>query len=514
MFTLVKTDNPPGKLQTHFTLIDGLVLGGYFLMVLGIGFSFNKRSRSVEGFTAASRNLPGWLTGLSILGTYVSSISFLALPGKAYADNWNPFVFSISLPIATWIAVRWFLPHYRNSGHVSAYQHLEARFGPWARIYTSFCYLLTQLARMGAVMYLMALPMNVLLGWNITWIILVTGVTVTVYTFVGGIVAVIWTDAIQTVVLIIGALACGVVMIYSLPEGPGQLFVIAGEHGKFSLGSFGINLGEATFWVVLVYGLVINLQNFGIDQNFVQRYVASSSDSEARKSVWLGGLMYVPVSAVFFFIGTALFAYYVVNPEQLPPEYAASGAADKVFPWFIISVLPPGLTGLLIAAVFAAAMSTVSTSLNSSATVILNDYFARFSKREIGEKRSMKILHLTTVVWGVLGTAIALAMTRAQSALDAWWTLAGIFGGGTLGLFLLGFVTKVVKSRGALVGVCCGVLLILWMTLSPHTVFLPEALRSPFHNFLIIVFGTGMVMGAGFVVSVLMNRVPASRSRG
>ena len=497
-------------MNPHFTALDGLVLGGYFIIVLAIGFSFNKRSRSVEGFTAAGRNLPGWLTGLSILGTYVSSISFLALPGKAFADNWNPFVFSLSLPIATWIAVKWFMPHYRRSGHVSAYQHLEARFGPWARVYTSFCYLLTQLARMGAVMYLMALPLHVLLGWSITWIIIATGVTVTAYTFVGGIVAVIWTDAIQTIVLILGALVCGVIMLFSLPDGPMQLLEIAAANDKFSLGSFGLNLGESTFWVVLIYGLVINLQNFGIDQNFVQRYVASKSDAEARKSVWLGGLMYVPVSAVFFFLGTALFAYYSVNPEALPAVYADPAAADKVFPWFIITVLPPGVTGLLIAAVFAAAMSTVSTSLNSSATVILNDYYQRFAKSVVSERKSMRFLHVTTVIWGVFGTLIALAMTRAQSALDAWWTLAGIFGGGTLGLFLLGFVTRRVVSRAAMIGVGCGVLVILWMTLSPDAGFLPDLLKSPFHRFLVIVFGTAVIMLVGLAFTIVPGSKPST----
>ena len=493
-------------LTSHFTLLDGVVLCTYFLAVLALGFSFKNKSSSVAGYTAANRSLPGWLTGLSILGTYISSISFLALPGKAFASNWNSFVFSLSLPLATWIAVRWFMPFYRNSGHTSAYEHLEARFGPWVRVYASFCYLLSQLARMGAVMYLMALPLNVLLGWDITWIILITGVSVTVYTFVGGIVAVIWTDAIQTIVLICGAIVCGVVMIVSLPEGPSQLFTIAAENDKFSLGSFGLNMGEATFWVVLVYGLVINLQNFGIDQNYVQRYVASSSDREARKSVWMGGLLYIPVSAIFFFLGTALFAFYATHPGALPEAYQDPAAADRVFPWFIITSLPSGITGLLIAAVFAAAMSTVSTSLNSSATVVLHDYFLRFSKKPTSELRSMRILHSTTVVWGVLGTLLALAMTRAQSALDAWWTLAGIFGGGTLGLFLLGFMSRFSTNRAAISGICTGVPIILWMTLSPRWDFLPPEVQSPFHSFLIIVFGTASILAVGLTVTFFTHK--------
>ena len=485
--------------SAHFTTLDLVVLAVYFLATMAVGLAFSRRSRSVEGFTAADRNLPGWLTGLSILGTYVSSITFLALPAKAYAANWNPFVFSLSLPLATWISVRWFLPFYRRSRHVSAYQHLETRFGPWARTYASLCYLLTQLARMGTVMYLMALPMSVLLGWDIRAVILVTGVSVTLYALAGGIVAVIYTDAVQTIVLMLGAVVCAAMMVGAMPEGPGQLYRIAAEHDKFSLGGFGPGLTEPTFWVVLLYGLVINLQNFGIDQNYVQRYIASKSDAEARKSVWLGGLTYLPLSAVFLFIGTALFAYYAVRPDALPPDLRDPLRADAVFPWFIVSALPPGITGLLIAAIFAAAMSTVSTCLNSSATIILSDYYRRYINPQATEGQSMRLLRWTTMVWGVAGTGAALAMTTVRSALDAWWMLAGVFGGGTLGLFLLGFVSRRAGNRAAMAGVGTGIALILWMTLSPTWAAVPPSWRSPFHDFLIIVFGTAAVLGVGLV---------------
>ena len=493
-------------MNAHFTFLDGAVLAVYFLAVLWVGFSFRRKSASVDGYTAAGRNLPGLVTGLSILGTYVSSISFLALPGAAYGGNWNAFVFSLSLPFATFFAVYWFLPFYRGSGYISAYQHLEARFGTWARIYASVCYLLTQMARMGAVMYLMALPISILLGWDIRVIILITGVSVTAYTFFGGLAAVIWTDAVQTVILVIGALVCAAIMVLSLPGGVPQLFEIAAAENKFSLGSFSPSLIESTFWVTLVYGLVINLQNFGIDQNYVQRYLASRSDSEARKSVWFGGLMYLPVSAVFFFIGTALYAYYTALPEGLPDRFREEGQADSVFPWFIVSVLPPGVTGLLIAAVFAAAMSTVSTSLNSSATIMFNDFYKRFFRPEASEASSMFAVRTITLVWGAVGTGIALAMIEVASALDAWWTLAGIFGGGMLGLFLLGFLSPRTSGRAALIGVAAGVSVILWMTLSPGWEALPDMLRSPFHRFLVIVFGTATILFTGFLAAWFFNR--------
>src|SRR5512136_2152322 len=241
-------------MSAHFTTIDLLVLAAFFAASVGVGLVVSRRSRSVDSFTAADRSLPGWLTGLSILGTYVSSITFLALPAKAYASDWNPFVFSLTLPLTTWIAVRWFLPFYRRTGHVSAYAHLERRFGAWARIYASSCYLLTQLARMGTVMYLMALPMSTLLGWDIRTVVVVTGISVTLYALVGGIVAVIYADAFQTILLILGAFVCAAMMMGSLPEGPGQVFRLAAAHDKFSLGGFGWGLGQPTFWVVFAYG--------------------------------------------------------------------------------------------------------------------------------------------------------------------------------------------------------------------------------------------------------------------
>ncbi|MCB1103376.1 MAG: sodium:solute symporter [Opitutaceae bacterium] len=489
--------------QPHLTSLDLVVLIGYFLAVLAVGFAFWKRSRSVDGFTVASRGLPGWLTGLSILGTYVSSISFVALPGKAFGGNWNSFVFSLSIPLAAWIAVRWFLPFYRESGTTSAYTHLEQRFGPWARIYASACYLLTQLARIGTVTYLMALPMQVLLGWNIGMIIIVTGIVTTLYTFVGGIVGVIWTDAIQTIVLMAGALACALIMVFSLPGGWGQLVELANAGDKFSLGSFGGSLTESTFWVVLIYGLFINLQNFGVDQNYVQRYHTSRSDREARKSIWMGGLLYVPLSALFFFIGTALFAYYSVHPGALPPEYRGQG--DLVFPWFIVSVLPSGVTGLLVASVFAAAMSTISSSLNSTATIVLDDYYLRFVRPGADERQKMRLLHVTTAVIGVLGTVMALAMINVKSALDAWWSLAGIFSGGMLGLFLLGFISRQARSAGALTGVAAGVLIILWMSLSPRWEGELARWSSPFHGFLTIVFGTAAILLVGLLITGLFK---------
>ncbi|MGA2796825.1 MAG: hypothetical protein ABSE63_04535 [Thermoguttaceae bacterium] len=284
------------------------------------GCLFFFKTKSADSFTAAGGAMPGWLVGMSIFATFVSSISFLGLPGKAFQSDWNAFAFSLSIPAASILAARYFVPLYRSVNSVSAYKYLEIRFGYWARAYASICYLLTQIARTGAILYLLALPLNTMLGWDISTIIIITGISVILYSMLGGIAAVIWTDAVQGFILIAGALACALILTFSMPEGPGQLFTIAMEHHKFSLGSFGPSLADSTFWVVFVYGLFINLQNFGIDQNYVQRYLTAKNETNAKFSALFGGMLYLPVSFLFFYIGTAFSPTIRQGPNCSLPE--------------------------------------------------------------------------------------------------------------------------------------------------------------------------------------------------
>ena len=479
---------------------DLIVLIAYVAGTVAVGLWVGRKSGSTEEFMAAGRSLPGWAVGLSIFGTYVSSISFLALPSKAYDTNWNAFAFSLAIPPTTWIAVKYFLPFYRRAGSLSSYEHLEHRFGPWARTYAVVCYLLTQLARMGTILYLLALALMPLTGASIPVLIVLTGLIVIVYTLFGGITAVIWTDVMQSLVLIGGALACLAVLVFGLPEGPGQFWELARTHDKFSLGSFGTSLSESTFWVVFVYGVFINLQNFGIDQSYVQRYQTARSDGDAARSVWLGALLYLPISAVFFLIGTGLFAYYTAWPDRLPADVAAK--PDAVFPHFIVHALPIGVSGLVIAAVVAAAQSTISSSINCSATLLLCDIYRRYIRPEATERESMRVLWAMSLLVGLAGIGMALAMMRIKSALDAWWSLASIFSGGMLGLFLLGFISRRANNAAAYTGVVAGIIVITWMTL-PQLLDIPEPLRNPLNSYLTIVVGTLTIFLVGLLVSPL-----------
>ncbi len=502
--------------------IDFIIFVVFTLGVVLFGCSFFRRGTSSDEFTSASRSLPGWVVGMSIFATYVSSISYIGYPGKAFASNWNALVFSFSIPIASYFAARYFVPFYRRSGNVSAYAFLEERFGRWARLYASTCYLLTQVARMGSILYLLAVPMHILMGWDMPTVIVATTIAVVSYSMLGGIRAVIWVDAIQGILLIGGALMCLGVLLFSMPEGPMQAFDVAihsPEGNKFSLGEFTTDLTTSTFWVCLVYGIFINLQNYGIDQNYVQRYHTARSDRDARFSALFGGWLFIPVSTVFFLIGTALYSYYSVQTgsvEGLPDAIAAK--PDYVFPYFIVSKLPVGVRGLLIASIFAAGMSTVSTSVSSGATIVLKDFFCSRSG-----KRELLILRLSSLMLGVLGAIVAVAMLSVESIIDAWWTLSSIFSGGMLGLFLLGWLSSegsplssfAAKSRhrrlrcwAALVGVVCGVLVIGWISLAAHV---GGDLQSPtpaphLHEYLAIVMGTTAIFLVGFLIILLFNR--------
>ncbi|MDE2714482.1 MAG: sodium:solute symporter [Verrucomicrobiota bacterium] len=488
----------------RLSAIDLTVLGIYLIAVVGLGAWFARRNRTSAHFMAASGSLPGWVVGLSIFGTFLSSNTFIGVPGKAYGGNWNAFVFSLTLPLAAWVAVKYFVPFYRGSGEISAYQHLEKRFGPWARSYALACYLLTQLARVGAILFGVSMALHALTGWSLPAIIIGAGVAVTLYTLLGGIEAVIWTDVIQSLVLLAGAMVIAVLLITGHPNGASEALHGAAAANKFSLGSFATDFTQSTVWVILLFGFFINLNNFGIDQNYVQRYHAARDDAAARRSVWLGALLYVPVSALFFLIGSLLFSYYEASPALLQELQAAhpEGYADQVLPHFIAHKLPVGMAGLLLAAICAAAMSSIDTSLNSSATVTLKDFFQRHLKRGESETDALKILRGATLFWGVLGTGVALAMMGQKSLLDAWWKLSGIFAGGMLGLFLLGLIARKADNVAALTGVIIGVLVICWTTFADA---FPENLRSPFHANMITVIGTLTIFLVGLGVSRIRN---------
>lgn len=497
-------------------LIDILIIVFYLIAMIGVGVYFSRKNSNADQFTKASGQIPGWALGISFYATFLSSNTFLGVPGKSFGSNWNSFVFSLSMPVAAWIATRYFVPFYRKSGAISAYTHLEHRFGAWARTYAMLCFVLTQLARMGSIFFGIALTLEALTGIDMRTIMAVSGACIIVYTMLGGMEAVIWTEVAQGVIKTIGALAVLIIVMVHMEHGAADIISIGQAHHKFSLGSPSLtDFTTSTFWVVFFYGVFANLGNFGVDQNYVQRYHTARTEREATRSIWLCVYWYVPVSMMFFFIGTALFAYYEQHPDliaALKAQVAATkGVAvsaltpadygDKVLPHFMVTQVPHGLLGLIVAAILSAAMSTISSGMNSSATVFLKDIYQRYVNPDMTQKAEMRVLYIATAVMGVLAIVTGVAMIGVKSILDLWWLLSGIFSGAMLGLFLLGMISRTAGNASAKIATVVGVIVIAWMTFSP---MLPEeyaGLRSALHTNMVIVVGTLSIFLVGILVA-------------
>ncbi|MCE5180076.1 MAG: sodium:solute symporter [Porphyromonadaceae bacterium] len=495
--------------------IDLAVIVLYLLFITIFGSWFVRKNRTGNDFMVAKGSLSSWLIGLSYFGTYVSSNTFIGVVGRAFGSNWSYFVFSLAIPIAILISTKYFVSYYRKGGEISSYAHMEKRFGTWARIYCVICFLLVEISRISTITFGMALALNGLTGWSLKFIIIVSGIIITLYSLLGGIKAVVWTEAVQSLILFFGAILLLFFIIENVPGGMVNAFRIANENSKFSLGSFRFSFTEETFWVVFLYGLFMNIKAFGFDQTYVQRYHTAKSDREARNSLWLGGMLYVPISLLFFFIGSMLFSYYKTQPELLsdllqksavildknPVNLTISDVFDQALPHFMSHGLPPGIAGLIVSAIMAAAMSTLSTCLNSSATILFEDVYKRFFHRNVNDKEALYVLRGATLLVGVIGTVVAIMMIGVQSILSVWWQLTGIFAGAMLGLFLLGFIVKKADKSAAITSVIIGLLVIVWITFSSNIKILPKFLQSPFHTYMSVVISTLSMFLVGLIYS-------------
>lgn len=519
--------------MTNLPVLDLAIIAIYLLAMVGVGVYFSFKNKNSEQFTTGSGTIPGWAIGLSLYATFLSSNTFLGVPGKAFGGNWNAFVFSISMPFAAIIAAKLFVPFYRKTQEVSAYTHLEHRFGLWARTYAVCCFILTQLARMGSIFFGIALSLQALTGYDMQSIMLVVGVCIVIYTVLGGIEAVIWTEVVQAVLLTVGALSVLFIIIAKMPGGVGEIIEVGMANGKFSLGSFKPDFSTSTFWVILLYGFFINLNNFGIDQNYVQRYHTAKTEKQAAKSLWVCVAMYVPVSLLFFIIGSCLFAYYHAHPEfldvvrnqaaaeryphanatelaSIAQNLKANEFGDKVMPHFMVKEVPTGLVGLIISAIMSAAMSTISSGMNASATVFSIDIYKRYFKPDMAEKSFTRLLYIATAIFGIGGMAVGISLIGTKSVLDVWWELSGIFAGGMLGLFLLGMLSRQTKNHSAMLATAIGVLVILWMSLSGKLTGDYAYLKSPFDSNMIIVIGTLSIFLAGIIITKIKKKFNAS----
>ncbi len=486
--------------MSNLGTLDLIILIGYSVTLLGMGAYFVRRSNTAEGFMVAGRGIPAWAAGLAIMSAYTSSISYIATPGKAFDENWHPLIFALTIPPVAWLACRYAVTHYRENKLISAYEYLETRLGPWARFYASLSFVLYMVGRVAVILYLASLLLGNFTSWPIEVVILVLGLITVTYTLMGGMEAVIWTDVMQSIIMVGGGLFCAAYLTYHVYEDPQPLMAMAADGGKFNLGSLNLSFESRTVWVMIVYGVTENLRNLIADQNYVQKYAAAPTEKAAKRSIWISASIFMPLTALFLYIGTMLFAFYSSDLHQLAPEITKG---DQVFPYFIATEVPVGLKGLIIAAIIAAAMSTVDSALNCSATVTLLDFYKRYLNPAISDRGSVTFLRWSTVFWGVLGTGSAVLMIRAGSALDVWWQISGIFGGGILGLFVLALMNRRIRLWHGIVGIVASVLVISWGTFIRGDAWW----QSQIDGILVGALGTAALLLVVFLLTAIQPKV-------
>jgi solute:Na+ symporter, SSS family len=479
-------------LASAFRPADVVVLVLYLLGMLAVGFYFSRRNKSTEEYFVGGRSFPGWLIGISMLGTSISSMTFLAFPADAYQQDWRQLVFNLMLPFVAVIAVVVFIPFFRRGNLTSAFEYLGDRYGIEVRLYGTLSFLILQLIRISNILLLVSIPVHFLTGLDLQLVIVGVGIFIAVYTVVGGIDAVIWTDVVQAFVLWFGGALCLGYIVLQLPGGFSQILEVAGESDKFSLGEMELDWTRKTFYTVAVLGIFQWLAMYTSDQTFVQRYVAASSLKEARKAAILYTCCALPTWIFFFFLGTSLFVYFQVFPD---PEVAALDA-DEVFPKFILTRIPAGLAGLVIAGVLAAAMSSLDSSLNSMATIITVDILKPLALPGRSDADYLRIARwIATLAAGLMITgALVVNAVPRESVNTVNLIASSIFGGCLVGLFLLGFFTLRVDRLAATVAMGVAILANLYLGFSFAGWLIPEAYRPPIHEFWV-----GMVVNAVFV---------------
>ncbi|MBD3627822.1 sodium/solute symporter [Cyclobacterium sp.] len=450
----VRTPGIQGMLLSKkegFGWLNYSVLGLYLGVLVVMGFVISKKQASVTDFFKAGGRVPWWAAGISVFGTQLSAITFMAIPSKTFATDWTLFWLLMTIIMVSPIIIFWFLPFFRRLNLTSAYEYLEMRFDKTVRLLGSLIYMALQLGRLGIVLLLPSLALAVITDIDVMTCILLMGVLSILYTVLGGIEAVIWTDVIQVVVLLGGALICLVLMVFSIDLSWGELAAFIKEDQKMTLFDTRFDFTGTAIWVILLGGLASNIVQYGSDQTVIQRYLTTKDEASASKSIVTGALMALPSALIFFSIGTALYLFYLTHPQELSPVMTNT---DSIFPWYIVTQLPNGVSGLLIAAVFAAAMSSLDSSMNSVATVVTTDFYHKFFSKDSNGKHTLTFARTVTVFVGVLGTGFALLMATMgiPSLWDQFNMLIGLFAGGLGGIFLIGILSSSTNARGALIG--------------------------------------------------------------
>jgi SSS family solute:Na+ symporter len=441
-----------------FGLLNAVILGIYLIAMLLIGLWFMRRQQSTEDYFLASRRMPWLPVAMSMFASLTSAVTFMGLPARAFEENVSLLVVCIVSPLLVPILVLVLYPAYRRHGVTTAYEFVGLRFGRAGRTAVSLLFVLARLGWMGTVIYAPALALSIATSLSLPVTILLIGIMATLYTAMGGLAAVLWTDVIQFIILVAGAVWVAIDLIMHTPDGIAGILHIANDAGRLNIASGHFSLYEMTGLTVGIAFFLQMLQDYGTDQVTVQRMLAIKKPNGVVKAALFNAATDVVMVALLLFIGLGLFAFYQANPTLSP-----DGPADMVLPYFIMHSLPAGISGLLISAIFAAAMSSIDSGINSLATVIEHDLIKPFRRIARTDSQDVDQARKLTLLLGIAATVLALGVSRMDNIIKAFSTFMGLFNAPVLALFMLGFTCKRARFSAWCIGVIPAVCGTLWI---------------------------------------------------
>lgn len=492
-------------MQLH--ALDLLIIVGYMLGVTVFGWYFGRKQKNIRDYFLSDREVPWWALAGSIVATETSTVTFISVPAFAFAANargeGGNFTFLqlvIGYMIGRLVIILLLIPLYFRGELFTVYQILDQRFGGSVKRTAASLFLVTRSLADGIRLFATALVLVALTGWSDPTSILIIGVVTIIYTYLGGMSAVIWTDVIQLVIYVAGAVAAAVILLHGIPGGWNEVVTVGNQFNKFQFFDFTMQLGRSyTFWAGIIGGAFLTTATHGTDQLMVQRYLCSKNARQATTALIASGVVVFAQFVLFLLIGVMLFVFYR-GFHQLPADVAAR--ADRVFPHFIVTELPTGMVGLVIAAIFAAAMSTLSSSLNSSAATALTDFYQPLFARGRTDAHYLRVSRILTAGWGIIQIIVAiLAVSLQQRVVDSVLSIASFTNGPILGVFLLGALTKRVGSIAALTGIATGVVVMI---------FVWARLQVSWQWYVLI--GATVTFLTGSLLSLFYQRDPAEHS--
>lgn len=483
------------------------------LIVLGItlwlGFRFANRQKTTENYFLSKGNFPAWALGLSLLSTLISSVTFLGYPSQGYTSNWILLVQGLMVPVVLLGTIWFIVPLFRKVIGLSTYEYFEKRFGGFARYYSSSSFIIRQFAGMGTVLFLIAVAISEMTTINPFIILAVVGIVLVIVNLKGGMQAVIWLDVFQGFMLFASGIICLGVLLFSIKGGVPEAIKVATENNRAGFGPYDINFTQLTLIVMIINGAFYAVQKYGTDQTVVQRYLTAKTDKAAIKASFLGISLTVPIWTIFMFIGTALFVFYKQNP--LPEGTNASA----VFPHFIMTQLPTGVIGFIVAALISAAICSLSADLNSLAAVGIQDYYKKLRPNKT-DGQYLKTSKLFVVLSGLISIAIGALylVTGNEGVLGIIFTIYAIFSGGIVGIFLLALFSARANRQGVNIGIITCILFTAWAFLTST----PVGLKNPrllldlgnfnftHHKLMLGVYSHIIVIVVGYVASLFFPK--------